>query len=61
MNAHPGRTLLVLIVGAAAMLGVIGLVGVVAPEAQPAFVAVGVAAYLVSIPIGYLYQRHLHW
>jgi hypothetical protein len=61
MNAHAGRTLIILVVAAAAVLGAIGVVGVVAPEAQPAILAIGVVAYLISIPLGYVYQRHLHW
>ena len=41
MRRHPGRTLGVLVVAAAAVLGAIYLVWVVAPDAQPAILLVG--------------------
>jgi hypothetical protein len=60
MRRHPGRTLIVLVV-AAAVLGAICLVGVVAPGAQPASLLVGAVVYLITIPLWYVVQRRRHW
>jgi hypothetical protein len=61
MRRHPGRTLGVLVVAAAAVLGAIRLVGVVAPDAQPAFLLVGAVVYLITIPVWYVVQLRRHW
>jgi hypothetical protein len=61
MRRHPGRTLGVLVVAAAAVLGAIYLVGAVAPDAQPAVILVGAIAYLITIPLWYVVQRRRHW
>lgn len=61
MRRHPGRTLGILVVAAAAALGAIYLVGVVAPDAQPTILLVGALAYLIVIPLGYIVQRRRHW
>jgi hypothetical protein len=61
MRRHPGRTLGVLVVAAAAVLGAICLVGVVAPDAQPAFLLVGAVVYLITIPVWYVVQLRRHW
>lgn len=58
---HPGRTLGVLVGSALVVLAVIALVGIVAPETVPVVYLVGALAYLISIPIGYLVVRRLHW
>ena len=61
MGRHPGRMLGVLVVAAAAVLGAICLVGVVAPVGQPAILVVGAVAYLILIPLWYVVQRRRHW
>ncbi len=61
MRTHPGRTLSVVVVIAAAMLGAIALVWDVAPEARPAVLAVGSVAYLILGVLLYVVERRRHW
>lgn len=58
---HPGRALGILVGSALVVLAVIALVGIVAPETVPAVLLVGALAYLISIPVGYIVARRLHW
>ena len=61
MRAHPGRTLSVLVIAAVAVLGALGLVLAVEPEAQPAILLVGVVAGLILYGVMYVVERRRHW
>lgn len=60
-SKHPGRSLSVLVIGAAAVLIAVGLVLVVTPEAQPAILLVGSLAGLALYSAMYAVQRRRHW
>ena len=61
MRTHPGRTLSVLVIGSVAVLGALGLVLAVEPDAAPAILLVGVVAVLILYGVMYVIERRRHW
>ena len=61
MRTHPGSTLSVLVIAAAAVLGGLGLVLTVEPGATPAILLIGFVTGLILYGLMYVIERRRHW
>jgi hypothetical protein len=61
MRTHPGRTLIVLVIGSVAVLGALGLLFTVEPGTAPAIILVGAVAGLILYGVMYVFGRRRHW
>lgn len=60
-QAHPGRTLLALVVGAAAILGALGIAAVAAPGAAPVILLAAFLVDAIGAVVLYIWMRRRHW